>query len=116
MEVKNKMPSAYSIPQIYEDEIEGAIEAGYYSNRSEVVRDALRHLFESKQNLRMASAIELYKKEKVTLSRAAELAGVTSIEFKEVLADRGVAILIPKKSQRETKSQTRLLKKIRSAK
>src|SRR3989339_440580 len=88
------MPSAYSIPLIYEEKIEGAIAAGYYSNKSEVVRDALRELFQSKSNLRIASAVELYKKERVSLGRAAELAGVTSIEFKDILKDKGVKIVI----------------------
>ena len=110
------MPSAFSIPQIYEEEIEGAIEAGYYSNKSEVVRDALRLFFESKQQLRVAAAIEMYKKDKVTLSRGAELAGMTSIEFKEVLKDRGVRIVLGRKGGVEVKKQMEMIKKVRSAK
>ena len=105
------MPSAYSIPQIYEEEIDGVIEAGYYSNKSEVVRDALRLLFESKQNLRIAAAVELYKKKKVTLARAAELAFLTSIEFKETLKDRGVKIVLGSKGKIEAKKQMNLMKK-----
>lgn len=110
------MPSAYSIPQIYEEEIEGAIEAGYYSNKSEVVRDALRLFFESKQKLRIAAATEMYKKDKISLARAAELAGFTSVEFKEILRDRGIKIILERKGKKEIKKQTELMKKVRSIK
>ena len=110
------MPSAYSIPQIYEEEIEGAIEAGYYSNKSEVVRDALRLFFESKQKLRVAAATGMYKKNKVSLARAAELAGLTSIEFKEVLKDKGIKIILKGKSSKEIKKQIDLMKRVRSTK
>ncbi len=89
------MPSAYSIPQVYEDNIRAVVEAGYYSNRSEVVRDALRILFETKGHLRQAAAIQLYEDEEVTLSKAAELAGVNVFELKEILADRGIPIRTP---------------------
>ena len=111
-----KMPSAYLIPKIYEEGIEGVIEAGYYSNKSEVVRDALRLFFEQKQTLRTMAAIEMFRKRKVSLARAAELAGVTSIEFKEMLAERGIKIEIFKKGFDESKKQMNLLKKVRSAK
>ncbi|MBI2655054.1 UPF0175 family protein [Candidatus Woesearchaeota archaeon] len=109
------MPSAYSIPKRYEEEIEGVVAAGYYSNKSEVVREALRYFFDTKKNLKLAAAIELYKEDKVTLSRAAELADLTSIEFKEILADKGIKIIIPGKDSGEMRSQMSLLKKTRSA-
>lgn len=110
------MPSAYSIPKVYEEEIEGVIEAGYYSNKSEVVRDALRLFFEQKQMLRTSASIEMFKRGKVSLARAAELAGVTSIEFKEILAERGIKVLMHKKGLKESKKQMKLLEKVRSAK
>ena len=110
------MPSSYSIPKIYEEEIEGVIDAGYYSNKSEVVREALRLFFEQKQMLRIAAAVEMLKKGKVTLARAAELAGVTSFEFKEALAERGIKIASLKKGSKEMQRQMKLMEKVRSAK
>ncbi len=107
------MPSAYSIPKIYEKEIKAVVKAGYYSNKSEVVRDALRALFESKKQLRLAAAVELYKEGEVTLSKAAELADETTIEFKEILKDRGIRIVVPRKSKKELNKQVQKLKKIR---
>lgn len=110
------MPSAYSIPQIYEQEIEAVVDAGYYSNKSEVVRDALRMLFEVKAQLRLAAAVELYKKEKVTLSRGAEIAGLNFFEFKDILIDRGVKIKSPGGSKEELEEGVRLIRKLRKAK
>ena len=111
-----KMPSAYSIPQIYEQEIEAVVDAGYYSNKSEVVRDALRMLFEAKVQLRLAAAVELYKREKVTLSRGAEIAGLSFPEFKDILIDRGVEIKTPGGSKEELEAGIERLKKSRKAK
>ncbi len=84
------MPTSYSIPKVYEDEIEAIVKAGYYSSKSDVVRDAIRLLFETKSNLKLSAAIEMYKDEKVSLSKAAELAGLDTVSFKEILRDRGI--------------------------
>ncbi|MFV9631914.1 MAG: ribbon-helix-helix domain-containing protein [Methanosarcinales archaeon] len=54
---------------LLDDQINGLIETGYYPNRSELIMDALRYLFSKRRDLRLASAIELYQEEKVTLSR-----------------------------------------------
>jgi len=83
------------LAEVYEIEINAIIDAGCYVNESEVIRDALKILFESRPNLKIAAAIELYKKEEVTLGRAAEIAGMWLIEFKEVLRDRGIKITVP---------------------
>lgn len=89
------MPSTYSIPKIYEEEIEAVVQAGYYSSKSDVVRDALRLLFDTKANLKLSAAIEMYKSGKITLSKAAEIAGLNIISFREILIDRGFVIEIP---------------------
>ena len=86
------MPSAYNLPQLYEDEIEALIRAGYYSNKSEVVRDALRSFFQTKEQMRMAAAVELYKAGKTTLSKAAEIAILSLEEFTTIIIDRGIKI------------------------
>ena len=44
----------------------------------------MKILFESRPNLKLAAAVEMYKKEEVTLGRAAEIAGMGVIEFKDV--------------------------------
>ena len=84
------MPTSYSLPRLIEDEIDALIEAGYYSSKSDVVKDALRTLLETKSNLRVAASVEMYKRGRISIGKAAELAGMSVIEFKEVLIDRGI--------------------------
>ncbi len=95
------MPSSYSIPRIYESEISALVRAGYYTSKSDVVKDALRNLFDSKTQLKLAAAIEMYQSGEITLSKGAELAGMTTIEFKEILIDRGIPIRSYEPSEEE---------------
>ncbi|MBW6519284.1 MAG: UPF0175 family protein [ANME-2 cluster archaeon] len=72
-----------------ENKIKALVNAGYYSNEIEVIKDAVLKLFRENAELKISAAIELYKKEEVSLSKAAEIAGMTTIEFKEILGKRG---------------------------
>ncbi len=83
------MPSSYSLPELVKKEIGALVKAGYYSSKSDVVKDALRTFLYSKKNLRLAAAVELYKEGEVTLGKAAEIADVGIIEFKEILVSLG---------------------------
>ncbi|MBI2663848.1 UPF0175 family protein [Candidatus Woesearchaeota archaeon] len=95
---------------MYDDEIEAVIDAGYYSNKSEVVRDALRSLFEGNTHLRLAAAVEMYKKGEVTLSKAAEIACMNFEEFKDVLVDRKIRIKVSPQSKEEINRGATLLR------
>jgi predicted HTH domain antitoxin len=107
------MPSAYNLTDIQEKEIIAVIRAGYYSNRSEVVRDAIRTFFEARPALRRAAAIEIYRSGEFTLSKCAEIAGLTTIEFKEVLKDRGIKVRTIMESKDSIKKGTEVLKRKR---
>ncbi len=69
--------------------IKALVNAGYYSNEIEVIKDAVLRLFRENAELKISAAMELYKKGEVSLSKAAEIAGMTTIEFKEILGKRG---------------------------
>jgi predicted HTH domain antitoxin len=88
------METAFSLPAIIEKEIEALIRAGYYSSKSDAVKDAFRTLLDTKPALKLASAIELYKAGEVSLARAAEISGMNIEDFKHVLSDRGVKRII----------------------
>jgi len=62
----------------------------YYPSKSDLSRDAFRVLLNTRSELKISLAIELYLMGKVSISRAAEFAGITTIEFKEILAGRGI--------------------------
>ncbi len=59
------------------------------TERSEVIREALRY---GVKELRLRVALELYSKGKVSLGRAAEIAGITVWELYEELRRRGITI------------------------
>ena len=103
------MPCTYSIPKVYEYEIEAVVNAGYYSSKSDVVRDALRLLFGTKTNLRLSAAIEMYRKEIVTLGKAAEIAEMNTISFKEILIDQGIPIEVQTEAKENLDKRASLL-------
>lgn len=92
------MPSSYNLPEIVKKEIDELVKSGYYSSKSDVVKDALRYMLSNKENLRLAAAVGLYKKGEVTLGKAAEIADVSILEFKERLKEYGIKRIIEAES------------------
>lgn len=62
----------------------------YYKNEEDLLEEAFRIIIRNNPRIRVDLAVEFYMNKKASLSKAAEIAGVTTIEFKEVLADRGI--------------------------
>lgn len=106
------MPSSYSLPKLMEDEIEALIDAGYYSSKSDVVKDAIREMLEKNKNLRIAAAIEMYKRGKISIGRAAEIADVNLEEFKQAMKDRGIKIVL-EHDRKMMRDADKIMKKMR---
>lgn len=68
------------------------VRRGIYSTKNELIEDALRTFFEFRKDMRIAAVVELYKTEEMSISMAAELAGVSTEEIKDFLAKAGVEI------------------------
>ncbi len=68
------------------------VKRGIYFTKNELIEDALRTFFEFRKDMRVAAVVELYKTEDMSISRAAELAGVSTEEIKDFLAKAGVKI------------------------
>lgn len=99
------METTISLPATIEREIKALIKAGYYASKSEAIKDAFRTLLDAKPALKLTSAIELYKAGEVSISRAAEIAGMSIEDFKRVLTDRGI--------RREIKPDKNIDKKVK---
>ena len=84
------MSQSYSLPKLLVLQIEGLVESGHFSSRSDVVKEALRFLLEKKPNLKQASGVALYKMGTVTLSKGAEITGVSTDKFLALLRDQGI--------------------------
>ncbi|MBI2106982.1 UPF0175 family protein [Candidatus Woesearchaeota archaeon] len=83
---------SFTAPELLKMEIEATANIGYYDNKSEFLRDATRTLLASRRDLRIAIACELYKKEKISLGKAVEIADVNYEEIKKILVERGITI------------------------
>jgi predicted HTH domain antitoxin len=70
------------------------VRTGLYSNRDEVISDAIRNLLLNNKPLRLELAIDLFKTDEVSLGRAAEIAGIDHWQFQEILNERHIPILI----------------------
>ncbi|MDI6736650.1 MAG: UPF0175 family protein [bacterium] len=98
---------AIAVPELFKEEVNTLVSIGYYPNEEEVVKDAIRSLLEERTNLRVEVAIKLFMEEKISIGKAAETAGVSTIEFKEILGRRGILRKIGSESIKvlETKVQ-----------
>lgn len=57
------------------DELEAVVRAGQYPSAEEAIRHAIEALLDSNPLLRREVAADLFRRKKVTLARAAEIAG-----------------------------------------
>ena len=80
------------------EEFDILVEKGYYPSKSELIKDAFRALLNTNSELKISLSIELFLKGTISIGRASELAGLTIIEFKDILAGRGIV--------RETEGKT----------
>ena len=93
------------------EEIDLLVNMGYYPNKKEVVKDAMRCLLQDRGDLRLNMAIILYSTKKVSLGKAAGIAGVGTVEFKEVLGRRGITREVGSRSVQALKKRVSNLKK-----
>ncbi len=66
------------------------VQARLYSSEEDVVRDALRHLLRARPEARIQVAVHRYQTEDISLARAASLAGVSWVQMKEILLEKGI--------------------------
>ena len=75
-------------------ELKALIDAGVFKSKADAINEAVSTLFRVKPEMKLESAIQLYKDNKVTLGRAAEIAGLNRWEFTDILKDMGIRIVI----------------------
>ena len=64
--------------------------ARLYDSKEAVVQDALRHLLRARPDLRINLAIHRYQNELISLAQAASETGVSWVQMREILIERGV--------------------------
>ena len=94
---------------VIKEGINSLIRAGYYEDKEKVLDDAFRTMLEVRPALKVEMAVELYKEEKISLSRAAEIAGMSTEGFKNILEQRGLKRIIKPPSDDEIKKGVELI-------
>ena len=98
--------------ELLEDELRALVRAGDYRSKEEAIGHALEVLLAANPQLRLNTAVELYRQGKVTLSRAAEIAGLEWETFKERLAEQNVPIAVDE-SPEEVRAGADLIHRLR---
>jgi len=68
------------------------VDAQLYPNPETVIQDALRHLLRARPELRIQLAVHRYQKEDISLAKAANLAGVSWAQMKDILLEKGISL------------------------
>lgn len=87
-----------------EKELAATVRAGLYLSKDEAFQEAVTTWLAVKPNIRLEVAIEMYREEEVTLDRAAEIAGINRWLFQDILAQRGIKIIVEADSKEELKT------------
>jgi len=66
------------------------LERGLFDSQESLLRSAYRSLLTLYPGLKTELALSLYEREEISLGRAAEIAGVSREQMKEILASRGI--------------------------
>lgn len=94
---------------VINDGMNSLIRAGYFESRDKLLDDAFRTMLEVRPTLKTEMAVELYKTEKISLSRAAEISGTSAEGFKNILEQRGITRIVKAPSNDKIKKGVDLI-------
>jgi predicted HTH domain antitoxin len=98
---------------LLERELEATVEAGLFRSKREALQEALSTWLAVKPSRRLEAAIQMFKSGEVSLSRAAEIAGVTRWQLQDILAERGIMQEVEVESAEELEEQVALIRRLR---
>ncbi len=107
------MPETMNIqlPKLLREEADFFIKAGLYSSRDELIREALRYYLRNALRANIDVAVELYKKDEISLGKAAEIAGVGYEDMRQILKVRGIKVKVGPESIKEAEAELERLEK-----
>ena len=86
------------------------VEARLYESEDEVIRDALRHLRRARPEARIQLAVHRYQTEELSLAKAADLAGVSWAQMRDILREKGVALKLGPETMEEAEKEVGALR------
>lgn len=105
--------SALSLPRTIENEINALVKGGYFRSKDSFIEESVKYMLVSRGDLKINAAVEMYRSGDVSLARAAEVAGMSIFEFKEVLKTRGITMVVEAPSKEEIDSQIKRMEDAR---
>ncbi|ERG96893.1 UPF0175 family protein [Haloquadratum walsbyi] len=76
----------------YPDDLNLLIEAGVFGGKSNALHEFVREYFADHENERIAAAVALYERERITLGDAARVADVDRWTMRDLLREHGVEL------------------------
>jgi predicted HTH domain antitoxin len=86
------------------------VHARLYGSEEDVIRDALRHLLRARPEARLELAVHRYQTEELSLAKAAELAGVSWAQMREILVEKEITPRLGPQTVEEAEEETRALR------
>jgi predicted HTH domain antitoxin len=71
-------------------QVQDFVKARLYKSQDAVIQDALRHLLRNRPDLKIQLAVYRYQQEDLSLAKAAELAGVSWWQMRDILLEQGI--------------------------
>ncbi len=85
------------------------LERGIFEDEESLMLSAYRSLLTLQPELKVELALSLYEREEISLGKAAEIAGISREQMKDILASRGIERRIDVRSPERTAEDARLL-------
>lgn len=92
--------------------VKDLVDAQLYPNEAAALQDALRHLLRARPEVRLRLAIHQYQTEALTLAQAASLAGVSWLQMRDLLVERGVPLRLGTTTLDEAEAEVQALRSI----
>lgn len=102
-----------NLPKTIENEINALVKGGYFGSKDNFIEESVKYMLVSRRDLKVNAAVEMYRYKDVSLARAAELAGMSIFEFKEILKARGIKTVVEAPSKEEIDRQIRRMEDAR---
>jgi predicted HTH domain antitoxin len=85
------------------------VERRIFDSEESLINSAYRSLLTLQPGLKLEMALSLYEREEISLGRAAELAGISREQMKEVLAARGIERKLVERTREQVERDVRLV-------
>ena len=79
---------------LLERELAATVRAGLFRSADEALQEALGTFFAAKPHYRVEAAIEMFRTGEISLSRAAEIAGMNRWRLQDLLTQRGISLVL----------------------